>query len=138
VPDLAMAPVSARAALAGLTVAAAWASAPRPVPADALLPERALGGDEEARSALVDIYRNIEETDPVLTQTLIAFVECGGSLEATARTLFVHPNTVRYRLRRLTDVTGLLATDPRGRWALSLALSYGRLEEVSARPEESL
>jgi hypothetical protein len=138
VPDLAMAPVSARAALAGLTVAAAWASAPRPVPADALLPERALGGDEEARTALVDIYRNIEETDPVLTQTLIAFVECGGSLEATARTLFVHPNTVRYRLRRLTDVTGFIATDPRDRWALSLALSYGRLEEVSAPPEESL
>jgi hypothetical protein len=127
VPDLASAPTSARAALAGLGVAAAWAGAPRPVSADDLLPERALGGDAEARAALADIYSVIQDTDPALLATLGAFIECGGSLEATARTLFVHPNTVRYRLRRLTELTGFAPTDPRDRWALSLALSFGRL-----------
>ncbi|WHF23060.1 helix-turn-helix domain-containing protein [Kocuria rhizophila] len=30
----------------------------------------------------------------------------GHSLEATARELFVHANTVRYRLRRVSDITG--------------------------------
>lgn len=134
VPDLATAPMSARAALAGLTVAPAWPGAPRPVSADALLPERALGGDREARAALVGIYTSIDETDPMLTQTLTAFVECGGSLEATARALFVHPNTVRYRLRRMTDVTGLAANDPRDRWALALALSFGRLAAAAPKP----
>ena len=133
VPDLATAPISARAAVAGLAVAAAWPAAPRPVSADALLPERALGGDGDAREALVNLYRGLEATDPTLTQTLSAFVECGGSLEATARALFVHPNTVRYRLRRVSDLTGLVASDPRDRWALSLALSFGRLH--AATPE---
>jgi hypothetical protein len=134
VPDLATAPISARAALAGLTVAAAWPAAPRPVSAEALLPERALGGDRDARDALVTLYTSIEATDPTLPQTLTAFVECGGSLEATARALFVHPNTVRYRLRRVTDVTGFAASDPRDRWALSLALSFGRLDGPAPRP----
>ena len=138
VPDLATAPMSARAALAGLTVAPAWPGAPRPVSADALLPERALGGDVEAHEALVDIYRNVQLTDSALTETLSAFVECGGSLEATARALFVHPNTVRYRLRRLTDLTGLAPTDPRDRWALTLALSFGRLDEQAERDPTSL
>jgi DNA-binding PucR family transcriptional regulator len=102
------------------------------VPADALLPERALGGDADARAALVTLYRLVDDTDPTLTQTLTAFVECGGSLEATARALFVHPNTVRYRLRRVTEVTGFLPGDPRDRWALSLAMSFGRLDGLAA------
>ena len=131
VPDLATAPISARAAVAGLAVASAWPAAPRPVTADALLPERALGGDRDARDALVNLYRAVEDTDPTLTQTLSAFVECGGSLEATARALFVHPNTVRYRLRRVSDLTGFVASDPRDRWALSLSLSFGRLDDVA-------
>ena len=134
VPDLATAPVSARAALAGLGVAVAWPAAPRPVAADDLLPERALGGDPDARAALVTIYRTLEATDPTLTQTLTTFVECGGSLEATARELFVHPNTVRYRLRRMSDLTGYAANDPRDRWALGLALSFGRLDAASPPP----
>lgn len=138
VADLASAPMSARAAIAGLAVASAWAAAPRPVAADALLPERALGGDHDAYVALVDIYRNIKLTDPALADTLGAFIECGASLEATARALFVHPNTVRYRLRRLSDITGLVPTDPRDRWALMLALSYGRLEEQVRHEPPSL
>jgi hypothetical protein len=137
VPDLATAPISARAALAGLAVAAAWPAAPRPVAADALLPERALGGDEDARDALVNLYRTLQASDATLTQTMSAFVECGGSLEATARALFVHPNTVRYRLRRVADVTGFVASDPRDRFALALALAFGRLD-ADAADESSL
>ena len=58
VPDLLAAGESATAAVAGLMAAPAWPDAPRPVPADDLLPERALAGDELARARLVqDIYR---------------------------------------------------------------------------------
>ena len=99
--------------------------------------ERALGGDLDAREALVNLYRSLEDTDPTLTQTLSAFVECGGSLEATARALFVHPNTVRYRLRRVSDLSGFVSSDPRDRWALSLALAFGRLD-AAAPAERSL
>lgn len=133
VADLAGAPASARAALAGLAVADAWPTAPRPVAADALLPERAIGGDEDARQALADVYSLLTVTDPALVDTVTAFLETGGSLEAAARVLFVHPNTVRYRLRRVLDVTGFAPSQPRDRWALSIGLALGRLR-TSERP----
>ncbi|WP_374212716.1 PucR family transcriptional regulator, partial [Frankia sp. CiP3] len=47
--DLAAAASSAHAALAAADVVAAWPAAPRPVTAQALLPERALAGDTGAR-----------------------------------------------------------------------------------------
>ena len=40
--------------------------------------------------------------------------------------LFVHPNTVRYRLKRITDVTGLSPTDARDAYTLRVALTLGR------------
>jgi len=132
VADLASAPASARAALAGLAVAAAWPAAPRPVTADALLPERALGGDPEAQAALVDVYSDLDAADATLTDTLSAFLEFGGSLEATARALFVHPNTVRYRLKRVSEMTGLAPSQSRDRWALGIALALGRLDRGAA------
>jgi hypothetical protein len=138
VDNLAGAPVSARAALAGLAVAEAWPTAPRPVPAASLLPERAIAGDEEAREMLADIHRLLAATDAALVDTLTAYVDCGGALEATARALFVHPNTVRYRLRRVADVTGLAPTDPRDRWALTIGLTLGRLTGAPAADDQSL
>lgn len=138
VPDLASAPMSARAAIAGLEVAAAWPGAPRPVEADALLPERAVAGDPQARAILAQLYRNLEESDPTLCATASAYLEVGGSLEATARSLFVHPNTVRYRLRRVLDLTGLQLSEPRDRWALSIAMTLGRLEPPPVTEDLSL
>ncbi|BBL79704.1 hypothetical protein RxyAA322_15580 [Rubrobacter xylanophilus] len=44
-----------------------------------------------------------------------------GSAEAAAGRLFVHPNTVRYRLRRTQQLLGRDLSDPKERTALSLA-----------------
>jgi sugar diacid utilization regulator len=129
VPDLLAAGHSAAAAVAGLLAAPAWPDAPRPVLADDLLPERALAGDIVARQQLVrDIYRPLTSSGTALVETLSAFLEQASSLEATARLLFVHPNTVRYRLRRVTEVTGYAPTDPRQAFTLRLALALGRLD----------
>jgi DNA-binding PucR family transcriptional regulator len=130
VDDLAQAPVSARAAISGLAAAVAWPAAPRPVAADELLPERAMAGDPEARACLADVYSAVAETDQTLIDTLSAYIDCGASLEATARALFVHPNTVRYRLRRIGDISGFSPTDPRDRLALTVGLTVGRLRET--------
>lgn len=128
VPDLVAAAASARTAISGLRAAEGWPDAPRPVASAALLPERALAGDGHARRSLVgDVYQPIAEAGPVLVETLAAYLESGGSVEAAARLLFVHPNTVRYRLRRITDLTGLNPTDPRDGYTLRLALTLGRL-----------
>jgi hypothetical protein len=129
------APRSARAALAGATAARAWAAAPRPVLATALLPERVLAGDVTARRALVDlVHTPLVHAGNDLLDTVQAYVDNGGALESTARTLFVHANTVRYRLGRVEQLTGLLATDPRERWTLQMGLALGRLAESPRGP----
>jgi len=128
VADLRSASVSARAALAGLRAAAAWPDAPRPVSADELLPERALDGDADARSELVThVYEPLLAGGSALVDTLTTYLEQGSSLEATARMLFVHPNTVRYRLRRVTELTGYSPSDGRDAFTLWISVILGRL-----------
>jgi hypothetical protein len=120
---------SARAALAGFRAAPGWPDAPRPVSASDLLPERALAGDVEARRRLrQDVYGSLVRASGELLETLDAFFAAGGVLEGAARALFVHPNTVRYRLRRVADVTSLSPLTPRDAFALRVALAIGRLD----------
>ncbi|HLI36250.1 MAG TPA: helix-turn-helix domain-containing protein [Streptosporangiaceae bacterium] len=133
VPDLRAAPASARAALAGLRAAAAWPDAPRPVSADELLPERALDGDRDARDALVQqVYEPLLAGGSALVDTLTTYLEQGSSLEATARLLFVHANTVRYRLRRVTELTGYTPSDGRDAFTLWVSVILGRLAAKNA------
>ncbi len=128
VPDLRSASVSARAALAGLRAAAAWPDAPRPVTADELLPERAVDGDADARAELIaQVYEPLLAGGSALVDTLTTYLDQGSSLEATARMLFVHPNTVRYRLRRVTELTGYTPSDGRDAFALWISVVLGRL-----------
>ena len=41
----------------------------------------------------------------------------------------MHPNTVRYRLRKITDAIGLDPTTSRDAFVIHIALVYGRLSE---------
>jgi len=134
VPSLDEATESARAALAGYRAAPAWPAAPRPVAAADLLPERALAADAEARRILrQDVYGALLRSGGELLETLDAFFAAGGVLESAARALFVHPNTVRYRLRRVSELTGLVPFSGRDAFALRVALTIGRLDR-SATP----
>ncbi len=131
--DLQSAAPSAAAALAGLRAAAAWPEAPRPIFADDLLPERALDGDQAARTQLVrEVYRPLQRSGNALLDTVTTYLEQGNSLEGTARLLFVHPNTVRYRLRRVTELTGFLPGEGRGGFSIWVAVVFGRLEQIRA------
>jgi DNA-binding PucR family transcriptional regulator len=128
VTDLGEARRSASDALSGLRAVVGWPRAPRPVRSADLLPERALAGDPEAERQLVDrVARPLEEAGGALLETVDSYLEAGGTLEGCARQLFVHPNTVRYRLRRAAEVTGRNPTDPRDALVLRIALSVGRL-----------
>jgi hypothetical protein len=135
VPDLYGATASAQAALAGLRASRGWPDAPRPVLATDLLPERALDGDEHARRFLVEeVYVPLLAAGAPLLDTLTTYLEQGSSLEATARLLFVHPNTVRYRLRRVTELTGYVPADGRAAFTLRIALVLGRFAGRPATP----
>jgi DNA-binding PucR family transcriptional regulator len=128
VRDLRTASVSVRAALAALRAASAWPDAPRPAGADDLLPERALDGDLDARAALIsDVYEPLLSGGHALLDTLTTYLEQGSSLEATARLLFVHPNTVRYRLRRVAELTDYTPSAGRDGFTLWVAVALGRL-----------
>lgn len=136
VPSLVDAARSARAALAGFAVAKSWRGAPRPVLADDLLPERALAGDPLARATLITrIYQPLKDHSGELLLTLWAYLDNGRSLEATARELFVHANTVRYRLKRISEIIGWDATGAREALILQTALIVGSIADTSRRPE---
>ncbi|MFV0430251.1 MAG: PucR family transcriptional regulator [Arachnia sp.] len=124
------APLSARAAASGYRAASAWAEGPRTLLSADLLPERAVAGDGHARRTLsIEIFGALSAT-PELLDTCVAYLGNGGSLEATARELFVHPNTVRYRLKRIQDATGYTPSDPREAYVLRLAITLGRLQQA--------
>jgi DNA-binding PucR family transcriptional regulator len=118
--------------MSGFRVARAWPEAPAPVAADDLLLERTLGGDQDARRHLVEqVYLPLVESRGALLETIEAWFGHGRSVEATARALFVHPNTIRYRLRQVDELTHLSPTQPREAQTLSFALICGRLDVLT-------
>ncbi len=125
---------SAKTALAAFSVVESWPKAPRPVFADDLLAERALAGDQLAKTRLVErIYVPLIQNSLELLETLTCYLDTGRSLEATARELFVHPNTVRYRLKRITDLIGWDATGARESFVLQVAIILGSMSEHENR-----
>jgi DNA-binding PucR family transcriptional regulator len=67
--------------------------------------------------ALVDADRS-----HALVATLAAYLDCFGDVRAAAERLGIHPNTFRYRLRRLQDQVGLDLADPSERIVAALQL----------------
>ena len=67
--------------------------------------------------ALVEVDRG-----GVLVPTLAAYLDCFGDVRAAAQLLGVHPNTFRYRLRRLQEQVGLELSDPAERIVAALQL----------------
>lgn len=135
VPAVVDAVKSAKAALAGFSVAKSRREPPRPLLADDVLPERALAGDPLARRALIQrIYEPLRDHALDLLGTVWTYFETGHSLEATARELFVHPNTVRYRLKKVVEVVEWDPGEPRDALTLHLALILGSMSEPNQGP----
>jgi hypothetical protein len=66
------------------------------------------------------------DRDTVL-DTFAAWLDCSGSVTRTAERLYVHPNTVRYRLRKLAELTGRSTEEPAATSELNTALQAWRL-----------
>ena len=138
VPAVVDAVKSAKAALAGFSVAKSRREPPRPLLANDVLPERALAGDPLARRALIQgIYEPLRDHALDLLGTVWTYFETGHSLEATARELFVHPNTVRYRLKKIIEVVEWDPGAPRDALTIHLALILGSLSEPNQSPQPS-
>ncbi|WP_236565777.1 MULTISPECIES: PucR family transcriptional regulator [Nocardia] len=59
---------------------------------------------------------------PHLLETLQVHISTDLNRQRTARQLHIHPNTIDYRLRRITQLTGLDPSDAKGLWYLRSAL----------------
>ena len=55
-------------------------------------------------------------------QTMRAFIEASGNVAAVATALDLHTNTVRYRVRRLEEISGLYLDDPDHRLVIAVDL----------------
>jgi hypothetical protein len=82
---------------------------------------------ELARDVLADLLALPAAERDVLLATLRAWFTEHGSARDAAERLFVHPNTVRYRIRRVQELTGRDLGDPRGIAELYLAVESVRL-----------
>ena len=75
------------------------------------------------RPRLVDArVRQLRTQDPMLADTLRAYLDGFGDVAAVAQHLHVHPNTVRYRVRRIEKLTSTSLDDPDVRLVLALGL----------------
>ncbi|WKG02083.1 CdaR family transcriptional regulator [Mycolicibacterium sp. HK-90] len=66
--------------------------------------------------------RALRADEPVLAETLGVYLDCFGDVAAAAQHLHVHPNTVRYRIRRVEQLLGASLNDADVRLLLALSL----------------
>ena len=77
---------------------------------------------DEATGPVATLLAYDERHDAHLLETLEAWLDSFGDVASAAAATFVHPNTLRYRLRRLAEVSGLDLADPEQRFAAMLEL----------------
>ena len=65
---------------------------------------------------------DLRARDPLLAETLRAYLDSFGDIAAAAQSLQVHPNTVRYRVRRIEKLLSTSLADPEVRLVFSLGL----------------
>jgi hypothetical protein len=98
---------------------------------EALLPYRVLAADPSLGAELVDAVlgplQRARGGAEHLIETLEAHIAASGNVSATARTLYLSPRAVVYRLERIAQLTGHSPQDPESRFVLELAVRSRRL-----------
>jgi sugar diacid utilization regulator len=113
-------------AMEAVKVAASKGIRGRAVGVDEVLVDSMLGSSVAAQRILTETLRPLVEYDAArngsLVTTLRAYLGARLNITKAAAELFVHPNTVAYRLRRIKDVCGRDPDDPDDLLVLALAL----------------
>ena len=74
------------------------------------------------------------EHDSQLCETLSEYLECGGNYDHTAKALVVHRSTVRYRLRRIREISGRDLSEADDKFNLQVALRAWKM--LGGRPAD--
>ena len=85
----------------------------------------ACGPEKALASAVLDpaVRRLLEQNDPELRHTALAYLEAGGNVQETAAALHVHRQTVYYRVQKIEQITGLALSRGDHRLVLHLGLT---------------
>lgn len=94
-------------------------------------------GQRLAAQVLGPVLDLPDEDRSILLDTLEAYLDHAGSAERAAKVLYCHPNTVRYRLRRLHELTGRSLADPRGMAELAAAAYAIRIHDGAGQTSDS-
>ncbi|WP_159073545.1 PucR family transcriptional regulator [Streptomyces sp. RTd22] len=97
----------------------------RDVHLDALLMQTVDLADEAGHDplgAIAELERYDRERGTDLLDSLARYLAAGEDARLAARQLHVHPNTLRYRLRRAHEIAGLDLTDPAAKFEIQLRL----------------
>ena len=77
---------------------------------------------DQPTGATARLYAYDEQHNTRLVETLRAWLDAFGDVTVASAALYVHPNTFRYRLRRLAEIGGIDLNDPEARFAAMLQL----------------
>ncbi len=75
---------------------------------------------EEKRSIFMEILNRLQSNE--LLDTLSVYFECGANLDKTAEHMHTHKNTIKYRLNRIQEKTGMDLKNPDENFQLYLAV----------------
>ena len=70
-------------------------------------------------NVFTDILKSLHNKE--LTETLYVYYECGNSMELAAQKMYTHKNTIKYRLNRIQELTGMDMKRPDDNFRLYLA-----------------
>lgn len=90
--------------------------------------------EEMITPALQRVIEHDKQHDTNYVQTLSVFLACMGRLRVAAEQLYIHRNTLEYRMRRIESVAGVSLEDPNNRLALELGI---RLLEMKRRTDRA-
>lgn len=83
--------------------------------------------------ALQRLLEYDQQADKELVKTLTAFLECNGNLTETSDRLYIHRNTLKYRLERIRDITQIDLDDSENRLMLHLGLKMNQIVSTLKR-----
>jgi purine catabolism regulator len=83
---------------------------------------------EFARDTLGGLLDEGPKHNPDFLPTLDAYLQSACRLHETAKSLFIHPHTVRYRIDRIEEILGHSVNDPAWREEAQLALAIARVQ----------
>jgi hypothetical protein len=113
----------------------------RPVALDEVLVDHIFRSSPNADRILAETMRPLIDYDHAhqssFVTTLRTYLDAGLNLTRTARALFIHPNTVEYRLRRIRELSGRDPRCPDDLLVLSLAIKFDELRSFGDADREA-